>query len=171
MTTKLLRRTFLISAGGFCTAGLFAGLIKFAEKQSDVGSYIQAIVYRNIPGIIFDGADLDQFTEDFVQSKGLKFLSYNWFKTVVGKTINSDFVTSSQNQIVQHVVAGYEYPVMSAFFMATDFYPGGYRKGRRIAFVHSADPYLANCGNPLAQFDDFYAALPVISEKIIVTIR
>ena len=67
-------------------------------------------------------------------------MSYAWLKNVVGKAINSDFVASLQNPMVQRMVNGYEYPVMAAFFMATDFFPEGYRKGRRISFVHSVRP-------------------------------
>lgn len=167
MTPKISRRTFMLSAGGIGMAGLFAGLLKFAQKESDVRSYVQAIIYRNIPDITFDGADLDQFVEDIAQDNSSSFLSYNWFKSLVGRSINSDFLTSIQNPMVRRLVAGYEYPVMTAFFMATDFFPEGYRKGRRISFIHSADPYLAKCGNPIARFDDLYAALPSVPDKIV----
>ena len=141
--------------------------MKFAQKESDVRSYVQAIIYRNIPHITFDGTDLDRFVEDITLANSSNFPSYNWFKSLVGRSINSDFLTSIQNPMVKRIVAGYEYPVMTAFFMATDFFPEGYRKGRRISFVHSADPYLAKCGNPLARFDDLYAALPAVPEKIV----
>lgn len=156
----------MISAGGVCSAGLFAGLMKFAERQNDVHSYVQSIIYRNIPDIIFDGNDLDQLVEDIARMNEGNFLSYDWFKGVIGKTVNSNFVTSMQNPVVRHIVAGYEYPIMVAFFMASDFFPLGYLKGRRISFVRSSDPYRSICGNPFAKFDELEVSFSVIKTTI-----
>ncbi len=152
----------MISAGGVCAAGLFACLMKFAERQNDMHSYVQSIIYRNIPDIIFDGNDLDQLVEDITRTNGRSFLSYDWFKGVIGKTVNSNFVTSMQNPVVRRMVAGYEYPIMIAFFMASDFFPLGYLKGRRVSFVRSSDPYRSVCGNPFAEFDELDVGFPVI---------
>jgi hypothetical protein len=166
MTPKISRRDFMISAGGVCSAGLFAGLMKFAERQNDVHSYVQSIIYRNIPDIIFDGNDLDQLVEDIARMNEGNFRSYDWFKGVIGKTVNSNFVTSMQNPVVRHIVAGYEYPIMVAFFMASDFFPLGYLKGRRISFVRSSDPYRSICGNPFAKFDELEVSFSVIKTTI-----
>lgn len=153
--TMMMRRTFLVSAAGLCATGLVAGVAKFTDRQIDERSYVQAIIYRNVPGIIFDGEDLDRLVEDIVSITESKstVLSYNWFKSVIGRTIDSDFIDSLQSPTIQRVVAAYEIPVMTAFFMTTDFFPEGYQKGRRISFLRSSDPYIAKCCNPLANFD------------------
>jgi hypothetical protein len=157
MTTKILRRTLLISAG-VCATGLFAGVAQFASRQIDARSYVQAIIYRNVPGIIFEGTNLDQLVEDItnITESMSAIQSYDWFKTMIGKTVDSDFVASIHNPTVQRMVAAYEIPIMTAFFMATDFFPEGYKEGRRISFVRSSDPYIAKCCNPLARFDELY---------------
>jgi len=152
MTARISRRTLVV--GGLCGVGLSAGLIEFAERQMNVRGYVQAIIYRNIPGIIFDGADLDQLVEDLARAPGPNILSYEWFKDVVGKTVDSEFVDSIQNERVRRMTTAYQHPILNAFFMATDFFPEGYREGRQISFVRSSDPYVAKCCNPLAIFDN-----------------
>jgi hypothetical protein len=149
---QISRRKLLIMAGGIGVGALAVG---FAKRQSDARSFVQAIIYRKVPGIIFEGVDLDLLVEDIALATTGKsgMLSYDAFKHVVGVAVDSEFVASIKDPIVRRIVAAYEYPVMSAFFMATDFFPEGYRVGRKISYLHSSDPYLG-CGNPLARFDD-----------------
>lgn len=142
-------------------AALAAGAAALPLLPASRRRMVQGVVYRYVPGIIFDGDDLTNFAGYIRRrvlsrkSKGLRGLEYYGATFLLyHSAMTAELMGPSA------FVSDIDQSILDAFFLCTDFWDGPYQAGRRISMVRPPDPYEAGCLNPLA-----VTSLPLSADK------
>lgn len=148
---RMQRRTLLLGGGLglLCAAAFGAGVLSFTPATRRL--LVQRVIYFYVPGVVFDGEDLQAVTEYIHRSQlmrrngGLRrLIGYGLATPVVHTPALAGLAepTASMQEIDQEIV--------NTFFLCTDFWEAPQTSGRRIKVVRPPDPYEAGCSNPLA---------------------
>jgi hypothetical protein len=148
---KIGRRSLILGGGLslLCAAALGSGALSFTPATRRL--LVQRVIYFYVPGIIFEGEDLEAVTKYIHRAQltrrmgGLRrLISYGMATPVIHTPALAGLATPTptMREIDQEIV--------NTFFLCTDFWETPHVPGRRIRVVRPPDPYEAGCSNPLA---------------------
>jgi hypothetical protein len=145
-------RRGLLAGGGLgllCAAALGTGLLSFTPAMRRL--LVQRVIYFYVPGIVFEGDDLEAVTEyihrvQLTRRNGgmRRLIGYGMATPVIHTPALAGFAapTPTMLEIDQEII--------NTFFLCTDFWEAPQVPGRRIRVVRPPDPYDAGCSNPFA---------------------
>lgn len=141
----------LLAGGGAAAALGAAGAAAVLSMPALRRRLVQQVIYRHVPGIIFDGDDLAGFADHI--NATLLSRREGGLRRLIRYGVGSVAMHSAPGRrLVQPspFMAEIDREIVSSFFLCTDFWQEPRRPRRRVLLVRSPDPYEAGCSNPLA---------------------
>ena len=126
---------------------------------------IQRVIYYYVPGIIFEGADLAEFSK-YIHRKVLwpRILGVKR-RVFYGGTFLLYHAALVRGLLpAPYAIAEIDQQIMDKFFLCTDFWDAPHTAGRKISLARPPDPYEAVCSNPLANTAMAVSANPPASD-------